>query len=114
MLSPHPSFGPRRGGADAQSVYLFEKYCTQSHEEECDYRAFRPFLLNTSDHFEESSLKRINSVSTTSLCVRMVGCHLAAAQSVRIHRIMSATPPFWLSPNAAPPDQTPVTPIARL
>ncbi|EYC21421.1 hypothetical protein Y032_0019g3811 [Ancylostoma ceylanicum] len=28
MLSPHPSFRSRRDGADAQSVYLFEKDCT--------------------------------------------------------------------------------------
>ncbi|EYC07778.1 hypothetical protein Y032_0069g388 [Ancylostoma ceylanicum] len=27
ILSPHPSFGPRRDGADAQSVHLFEKDC---------------------------------------------------------------------------------------
>ncbi|EYB94139.1 hypothetical protein Y032_0175g511 [Ancylostoma ceylanicum] len=27
MLSPHPSFRSRGDGADAQSVYLFEKDC---------------------------------------------------------------------------------------
>ncbi|EYC40472.1 hypothetical protein Y032_0611g642 [Ancylostoma ceylanicum] len=30
-------------------------------------------------------------------------CHLTAAQCVRIHGTSSATPLFWLSPNARPP-----------